>query len=72
MDGRTDGQTDRQMDGQMDGWTGRWTEVRVLLDFVPFRDAALLPLNLNQFLLKQGTGTADHLLPLGCYSLLGW
>ena len=31
------------------------------------RAAALLPLNLNQTLLKQGTGTTDHLLPLGCY-----
>ena len=36
----------------------------VLQDFVPFRAAALLPFNLNQTLLKQGTGTADHLLPL--------
>ena len=34
---------------------------RVLQDFVPFGAAALLPLNLNHFLLKQGTGTADHL-----------
>ena len=25
------------------------------------------PLNLSHTLLKQGTGTADHLLPLGCY-----
>ena len=42
----------------------------VLQDFVPFGAAALLPLNLNHILLKQGTGTADHLLPLGCYSCL--
>ena len=33
-------------------------------DFVLFGTAALLPLNLNYTLLKQGTGTADHLLPL--------
>ena len=39
----------------------------VLLDFVPFGATALLPLNLNHILLKQGTGTADHVLPLGCY-----
>ena len=39
----------------------------VLQGFVPFRAAALLPLNLNHTLLKQGTGTADHSLPLGCY-----
>ena len=39
----------------------------ILQDFVPFRAAALLPLNLNHTLLKQGTDTADHLLPLGCY-----
>ena len=39
----------------------------VLQDFVPFGAAALLPLNLNYTLLKQGMGTANHLLPLGCY-----
>ena len=49
--------------------TDKRTEVRtdspcVLQDFVPFGAAALLPLNLNHTLLKQGTGTADHLLPL--------
>ena len=42
----------------------------VLQDFVPFGAAALLPLNLNHILLKQGTGTADHLPPLGCYFTL--
>ena len=41
----------------------------VLQDFVPFGAAALLPFNLNHLLLKQGTGTADHLLPLGFYCL---
>ena len=46
---------------------GRTDSPGVLQDFVPFGAAALLPLNLNHFLLKQGTGTADHLLPLGCY-----
>ena len=46
---------------------GRTDSPCVLQDFVPFGAAALLPLNLNHFLLKQGTGTADHLLPLGCY-----
>ena len=30
------------------------------------------PLNFNHTLLKQGTGTADHLLPLGCYYTLFW
>ena len=55
MDGRTDGRTDSPC---------------VLQDFIPFGAAALLPLNLNHTLLKQGTGTADHLLPLGCYSVL--
>ena len=39
----------------------------VLQDFVPVGAAALLPLNLNHILLKQGMGTADHFLPLGCY-----
>ena len=53
---------------QKEGWTDRWTDFPcVLQDFVPFGAAALLPLNLNYLLLKQGTGTADHLLPLGCY-----
>ena len=37
----------------------------ILQDFVPFVTAALLPLNLNHSLLKQGLSTADHLLPLG-------
>ena len=54
--GRTYGRTD-----------GRTDSPCVLQDFVPFGAAALLPLNLNHFLLKRGTGTADHLLPLGCY-----
>merc|ERR1711954_211461 len=53
----------RRMDGRTDSPC-------VLQDFVPFGAAALLPLNLNHTQLKQGTGTADHLLPLGCYSLL--
>ena len=56
--GRTYIRTDRRMGGQIP---------RVLQDFVPFGAAALLPLNLHHFLLKQGMGTADHLLPLGCY-----
>ena len=43
-------------DGRMDGWTDFPC---VLQDFVPFGAAALLPFNLT--LLKQGTGTADHL-----------
>ena len=55
-EGRTDGQTDSPC---------------VLQDFISFGAAALLPLNLNHILLKQGTGTADHLLPLGCYFWLG-
>ena len=42
----------------------------ILQDFIPSGAAALLPLNLNHTLLKQGTDTADHLLPLGCYFLL--
>ena len=57
-------QMDVWMDIRMDGWTD---SPCVLHDFVPFGAAALLPLNLNHTLLKQGTGTADHLLPLGCY-----
>ena len=48
-DGCTDGQTDSPC---------------VQQDFVPFGAAALLPLDLNHTLIKQGTGTADHLLPL--------
>ena len=41
----------------------------VLQNFVPFGATALLPPILNHFLLKQGRGTDDHLLPLGCYYL---
>ena len=55
----------RKADRRTDGWTDRF--LYVLQDFVPFEAAALLPLNLNHVLLKQGMGTADHLLPLGCY-----
>ena len=58
-------------DGWLNGWTdGRTDEQKspcVQQDFFPFGAAALLPLNLNHTLLKQGTGTADHLLPLACY-----
>ena len=57
-DKRTDGQTDQQTEGYIS---------RVLQDFVPFAATALVPLNLHHTLLKQGTGTTDHLLPLGCY-----
>ena len=44
-----------------DGQTDERKSPCVLQDFVPFGAAALLPLNLNQTLLKQSTGTADHL-----------
>ena len=57
-----------------EGGTNERTDERkspcVLQDFVPFGATALLPLNLKHTLLKQGTGTADHLLPLGCYYFL--
>ena len=59
--GQRDG---RQKDGHMDGQIPP-----VLQAFAPFGAAALLLLNLNHVLLKQGTGTADHFLPLGCYCL---
>jgi len=55
---------DKQMDERTNGQTD---SPCVLQDFVPFGAAGLLPLNLNHTLLKQGTGTADHLLLLGCY-----
>ena len=72
MDGQMNGWTDGQMVGRTDGWMDGWTDFPcVLQDFVPFGAAALLPFNLNHTLLKQGTGTADHLLPLGCYYFLG-
>ena len=63
MNNRDRGKADRT-DGQTDGQISP-----VLQDFVPFGAAALLPLNLNHILLKQSKGTADHLLPLGCYGL---
>ena len=47
-------------DGRIDGRTDGQTDS-------PFGAAVLLPLDLNQTLLKQGMGTADHLLPLGCH-----
>ena len=60
MKGGTNGRTDERTDEQKSPC--------VLQDFVSFGAAALLPLNLNHIPLKQGTSTADHLLPLGCYS----
>ena len=60
---------DERMNGQMDRCTDRQIPSCVLQVFVSFGAAALLPLNLSHTLLKQGTGTADHLLPLGCYQL---
>ena len=62
------GRTNRRAEGWTDGRMDRCTDSPwVLQDFIPFRAAALLPLNLNHTLLKQGRATADHLLPLGCY-----
>ena len=61
------GRTNGQMDGRTDGRKDKQKSPCVLQDFVPYGAAALLPLNLNCTLLKQGTGTADNLLPLGCY-----
>ena len=59
------------MDIQMDVRTyGRTDSPCVLQDFVPFGAAALLPLNLSHTLLKQGTGTADHLTLLRLFLLL--
>ena len=55
----------QQTDGRADGQTD---SLGVLQD--PFEAAALLPLNLNHTIHKQGTGTADHLLPLGCFCLI--
>ena len=63
-DGRTYGQTDGRTDGQTDGQTDRNSPC-VLEDFVPFRAAALLPINFNTHKLKQGKGTDDHILPVG-------
>ena len=63
-DGRTDGQTDRWMDGQTDGWK-----------ISPFyrtsspigAAAQLQPKNC----VKQGKGTADHMMPLGGWLTVG-
>ena len=56
-----------------DEWTNwrmdRWMEGQipsVLQDFAPFGATALLSLNWNHQLLKQGTDIADHQPPLGC------
>ena len=62
---QTEGQTEGQMDERID-------YPRVLQDFIPSGAAALLPINLNHILLKKGMETADHLLPLGCYSLFSY
>ena len=57
-----------RMEGRMDVWTDR--SPCVLQDLVPFGAAAPLLLNLDHTLFKQGMGTADHLLRLGCFNLL--
>ena len=57
----------RKADRRLDEQTDRFPLCST--DFVPLGAAAPHPLNLNHILLKQGTGTADHLLPLGCYHL---
>ena len=54
---RSDG-GDEQTNDQMD----ERKSPCILQDFVPFGATALLPLNLDHTLLKQGTGTTDHLL----------
>ena len=59
-DGAGGGRTDVHTDGRV---YGRTDSPCVLQDFIPFGAAALLPINLNNTLLKQGTGTTDHLLP---------
>ena len=76
MDGRTDGWMDGRMDGRTDGWTdgrmdGRTENLPILQDFVPYRGrcpatAQLQPKNC----VKQGKGTADHMMPLGDWFFL--
>ena len=61
MDGRTYGRTD-----------GRTENLPILQDFVPYRGrcpakAQLQPKNS----IKQGKGTADHMMPLGKLPLAG-
>ena len=60
----------------MNGWAGGWTDKKMdrfplcSIGFRPLRSRCPVPqLNLYHTQLKQGTGTADHLLPLGCYSI---
>ena len=59
------------MDGQTDRQTDRQTENLILQDFVPCwgrcpATAQLQPKNC----IKQGKGTADHMMPLGDWSTL--
>ena len=62
---------DVRTDVRTDGRTyGRTDSPCVLQDFVPFGAAALLPLILNQTLLKQGSGTADHVTTICKLSVL--
>ena len=51
-----------------DGWTDKWTDgqaefLPILQDFVPIGPAALLHIHVNYQILKQGKGTADHMMP---------
>ena len=67
MDGWTDGWMDGRTDGWTDGRTDRRTEnLPILQDFVPYqgRCPATAQLQLENCI-KQGKGTADHMMPLG-------
>ena len=66
---RTNKRTNEQTNEQMNERTDEQKSPCVLQDFFSFGAAALPPSNLNHKLLKQGTGTTDHLLSLGCYFL---
>ena len=59
MDGQTDGKTDRQTDGT--------ENLPILQDFVPYpgRCPASPQKDQRKTKVKQGKGTADHLMPLG-------
>ena len=66
MDRRTDGWTDGETDGQMDGRMDVHIEfLPILQDFVPSWGRCPATLCNFKTAMKQGKGTANHMMPLG-------
>ena len=59
------------MDGRMDGQTDGWKMSPFYRTLSPIGAAALLQPNFDPKTKKQGKGTADHMMPLGDWLVMG-